>query len=148
MRQDHPIAHFLDTNLYLGGASWTHAFVANGDPVLRLVGFAGDDRERSDNASVGRRLYGIKANVDYNVRENMKAFAGASMQYSHYGAENVFFLRTRQDHRYDLNAGFAYKPAKEWTITGEVTYLRSDSNISIYDFDREQAILTLRRDFF
>lgn len=148
VRADHPIAPFLDTHLYIGGATWTHAFATSGDPVLRLTLFAGDDRERGNDKSVERNLAGVKANVDYSLRENLKAFGGVALQYSHYGDENIFFQRTRKDERYDFNAGLAYKPAKEWTVSGQASYLRNDSNISIYDFDRKQAMVTLRRDFF
>lgn len=148
VRAEHPIATFLDTNLYLGGATWTHAFASTGDPVLRMTLFAGDDRERGDDESVGRHLGGIKANVDYSLRGNLKAFGGVAAQVSHYGDENIFFQKTRNDERYDINAGLAYKPSKEWTLSGQVIYLRNDSNISIYDYDRRQALVTLRRDFF
>ena len=58
------------------------------------------------------------------------------------------FLNKRTDWRHDLNLGVAYKPAKEWTVTGQFSYLHNDSNIALNEFNRKQALITLRRDFF
>jgi hypothetical protein len=78
----------------------------------------------------------------------MRLFGSVGTQYSRYGGESIWFMTKRRDWRHDLDIGVAYKPAKEWTITGEITYLHNDSNISLNEFDRKQAFVTVRRDFF
>ncbi|MFM9912692.1 MAG: tetratricopeptide repeat protein [Methylophilaceae bacterium] len=148
VRADHPIATSLNTNLYLLGGTWSHAFDRVGDPTSRLVVFAGDDRERSGIPSVGRHFYGVSISGDYKLRENIKLFATAATQYGRYGGQQPFFFVTREDWRHDLSAGILYQPAQAWTVTGQASYLRNSSNISIYDFDRGQALVTVRRDFF
>lgn len=148
LRVNHPIASFLNTDLTLVGASWLHAYHAKGDPLVRVVAFAGDDRERNNDPTVGRRLYGVKIGGEYKLREDIKLFGSVATQYSRYGGQNIWFLNKRTDWRHDLNLGVAYKPAKEWTVTGQFSYLHNDSNIALNEFNRKQALITLRRDFF
>jgi tetratricopeptide (TPR) repeat protein len=148
LRLNHPIAPFLDTNLYIAGGSWTHAYHAKGDPLVRVVAYVGDDHERNDDPTVGRQMYGVKLSGEYMLQENMRLFGSVGTQYSRYGGESIWFMTKRRDWRHDLDIGVAYKPAKEWTITGEITYLHNDSNISLNEFDRKQAFVTVRRDFF
>jgi len=145
---NHPIAPFLNTNLYLGGGIWTHAFMGAGEPLLRLIAYVGDDRERNDDPTVGRQFVGVKAAGEYRLREGLKLFGSVAGQNARYGGENVFFATKRKDWRYDLNAGIAYKPAREWTVSAQLLYTRNDSNIEINDFDRKQVLVTVRRDFF
>jgi tetratricopeptide (TPR) repeat protein len=145
---NHPIARFLDTDLTLVGSSWTHAYHAKGDPLMRVIAFAGDDRQRNNDPTVGRQLYGVKVSGEYMLQENMRLFGSVATQYSRYGGESIWFLQKRLDWRHDMEVGVAYKPAKEWTITGQVTYLHNDSNTALNEFDRKQAFITVRRDFF
>ncbi|HEX8963266.1 MAG TPA: tetratricopeptide repeat protein [Rhodocyclaceae bacterium] len=148
LRLNHPIARFLDTNLTLLGGTWAHAYHMKGDPIVRVVAFAGDDHQRSDDPTVGRQLYGVKLAGEYMLQENMRLFGSVATQYSRYGGESIWFLTKRRDWRHDLDVGIAYKPAKLWTVTGEITYLHNDSNVSLNEFDRKQVFVTLRRDFF
>jgi len=82
------------------------------------------------------------------VAGGSQAVRSVAAQSARYGGENVFFATKRKDWRYDLNAGVAYKPARQWTVSTQLLYTRSDSNIEINDFDRKQFLVTVRRDFF
>lgn len=149
LRVNHPIATVLNTGLYLVGATWTHAYFTNGDPRMTLTAWAADDQERNVlDSTVGRTFYGLRAAGEYSLWENWKAFGSVTIQSSRYGGESPFFAVKRQDGRYDLNAGLAYKPEKMWTVTGQYSYLRNDSNIAVNDFSRQQILFTARRDFF
>ena len=149
LRANHPIATALNTGLYLVGGTWTHAYFTRGDPRMTLTVWAADDQERNVlDSTVGRTFYGVKAAGEYNLQENWKAFASVAAQPSRYGGQSIFFSVKRQDSRYDLNFGVAYKPERAWTITGQYSYLRNDSNVAVNDFSRQQILLTGRRDFF
>jgi len=149
LRANHPIATALNTGLYLLGGTWTHAYFTKGDPRMTLTVWAADDQERNVlDSSVGRTFYGIKAAGEYSLQENWKAFGSFAVQSSRYGGQSPFFAVKRQDGRYDLNVGLAYKPEKAWTVTGQYYYLRNDSNIAVNDFSRQQILFTARRDFF
>lgn len=149
LRANHPIATALNTGLYLVGGTWTHAYFAKGDPRMTLTVWAADDQERNVlDSTVGRTFFGVKAAGEYSPLENWKVFGSVAFQPSRYGGESPFFSVKRQDARYDVNVGLAYKPEKEWTVTGQYYYLRNDSNVAFTDFSRQQVLLTARRDFF
>lgn len=149
LRANHPIATFLNTDIYLLGGTWTHAYFTKGDPRMTLTVWTADDQERDAlDPTVGRTFYGVKAAGEYNPWENWKAFASVAAQPSRYGGQSPFFGVKRQDNRYDVNFGLSYKPEKAWTVTGQYYYLRNDSNIAINDFSRQQILFTARRDFF
>lgn len=149
LRANHPIATALNTGLYLIGGTWTHAYFTKGDPRMTLTAWVADDQERNAlDSTVGRTFHGVKAAGEYSLQEDWKAFGSVAVQSSRYGGQSPFFSVKRQDSRYDLNVGLAYKPEKTWTITGQYLYLRNDSNIAVNDFSRQQILFSARRDFF
>lgn len=144
---DHPNVSYLNTKMLLIGGTWTHVFVRPGDPVLNLIAYVGDDRERANDQSIGRRLIGVKIGGEYKLNDRTKLQGSFASQYSEYGGTNPFFLVKRKDMRYDLFLGVAYMPSSIWTISTQLYYTRNDSNIAFDDFDRKQLLLTFRRDF-
>ena len=148
LRIDHPIANYLDTDMLLAGATWTHAYQKEGSPTMNLTVYLGDEDERSNDPTVGRKLSGFKLGADYMLREDLKLFGSLGVQHSNYGGRSPFFLKSREDWRYDLNVGATYKLSRVWSLTPQFSYTRSDSSIPFNDFSREQIIVTLRRDFF
>lgn len=147
-RNDTPLVPALGTDLYMAGGFWTHAFLRKGDPLLSMLVYAGDDREQGDNPTVGRTLYGGKVSLEYMFSDRIKLLGGLGVQYSRYGGTNVFFMTKREDTRYDLNLGIAYKPSRNWTITPQFLYTSNDSTVGLNEWTRTQALVNVRRDFF
>lgn len=147
-RNDTPLVPVLGTDLYMLGGFWTHAFMHQGDPVLNVVAYTGDDREQGNDPTVGRTLYGAKAALEYNLSDRSKLFGGLGIQYSRYGGTDIFFMTKREDTRYDLNFGWAYKLSRVWAVTPQIIYTNNDSTVSVNAWDRTQALVTVRRDFF
>lgn len=144
---DHPFEHALDTRLYLGGATLAHAFEVKGSPIVSLSAYGASDKEQGNNPTVGRDYYGVRSSLQLRLSESFKLVAGVAAQHSRYGGTNVFFDVRRAENRYDGNLGLEFVPAKNWTITPQLLYTRNESNIPINDFDRKQALITVRRDF-
>jgi opacity protein-like surface antigen len=148
VRVDHPIARNLNTDLFMVGGFWNHAFQREGNPMLSLVAYAGDDRQLGDDPTVGRQLYGAKAGLDYHLNERTKIYGSFGTQYSRYGGTNLWFMTKREDTRYDLSLGVAYKPTREWTVTPQLLHTKNDSTVGFNDWARTQALVTVRRDFY
>jgi tetratricopeptide (TPR) repeat protein len=145
---DHPFANQLATNLWLGGGSWAHAFEAKGSPgLLSLTAYGADDHQKNDDPSVGRKFYGGRASVQYDIKEGIKLLGGAGIEKSNYNGVNVFFNNKRGDLRQDYNVGLAYTPAKQWTITPQFAYTRNESNVAFSDYNRKLAYVSVRRAF-
>lgn len=146
-RADHPIVPYLNTDLALIGGTLSHAFLGPGDPVIRVMGYVGDDRARNKDPTVGRSLYGGKVGYETKLRDDIKLFGSVAASHAQYGGQNIWFGTQRWDWRYDLNAGIAYKPSSAWTVTPQYNYTRNASSIGLSDFYRKQIIVNARRDF-
>ncbi len=128
----HPIVPLINTDLYLIGATWTHAFTQAGAPRISLATYYGEDREKNNDPTIGRTLFGARANGEYVIHENLKLFGGISYQYSRYGGTSIFFNEKRKDNRYDANIGFSYKLDRAWTVTPQLLYAFNNSNIKFH----------------
>ncbi len=87
---------------------------------------------------------GVQAKVSPKVR-----LTGAlTLQNSHYDAENAFFGATRDDDFYYVTLGARWLVTQHWSVLADVSYARNDSTLSINDYDRTQAQVGVRYDFF
>lgn len=144
----HPIAPFLNTNLIIGGGTWTHAFLQQGGPIINLVAYYGDDRDINSNPAISRHLFGASARGEYKASGDMKLFGSLSVQHSDYNGQDIWFRTQRKDDRYDVTLGLAYKIDRVWTATPQYIYTRNQSTVKFNEFDRNQFLVTVRRDFF
>ena len=53
----------------------------------------------------------------------------------------------RKETQYDLGLGLNWRFQRDWSLKPQLTYTRSDSNFRVYDYDRYELMLTLRKDF-
>ncbi len=147
VKVDQPLAPVLNTNLYLLGATWTHAYQALGAPVVSVVAFVGKDEDRNNNPLASRTFFGAKVGGEYRYGA-VKLFSSLALQQSRYGGTDPFFLVKREDTRTDLTLGASYKPERNWTLTSQFIYTRNNSKVAFSDFERKQLLFTARRDFF
>ena len=147
VRVDQPLAPILNTNLYLLGGTWTHAYQALGAPVISVIAFVGKDEDRNNNPLASRTFYGAKVGGEYRYGA-VKLFSSLALQQSRYGGTDPFFLVKREDTRTDFAVGAAYKPERNWTLTAQLLHTRNQSKVAFSDFERQQLLFTARRDFF
>jgi outer membrane protein len=123
----------------VAGVAYARALGGSRQPVIFLGAYVGDEKEKAPGVpQLGDQFWGLRVGGQ---------FVGASYEERRYGGPDPLFLVTRTDNQYDLRLGVTYMPAKLWTVTPQVAYTRNDSNIVINQFDRVQALVTLRRDF-
>lgn len=60
---------------------------------------------------------------------------------------NPPFLVKRRDDMHEASLGLNWQFAKGWSLKPQISWLRSDSNLALYDYDRSDASLRLRYDF-
>jgi hypothetical protein len=63
--------------------------------------------------------------------------------------DGSFFGNERHDNQLALTlaADLQDFPARRWTLTPRFRYMKNDSNISLYGYDRFEAVLYVRRGF-
>ena len=132
------------------GASWLHV-VGDGKSLVMASLFTGDERAplRADG---GKRFNGLRLGGQVQLNDKSELFAGLGAQLSTYQLANATFSTpaaalTREDKQYDANLGINWHYDKAWTLRPQISYIRNDSNIVIYKFDRTDVSITIRRDF-
>lgn len=132
------------------GANWLH-LVNDGKGLVSASLFTGDERapERADG---GKRFNGLRLGGQVQLNERTELFAGLGAQFSKYQQANAAFSTptaslTRDDKQYDANLGLNWHYDKAWTVRPQISYIRNNSNIAIFEFDRTDVSVTIRRDF-
>jgi len=132
------------------GANWLHV-VNDGKGLVSASLFTGEERapERADG---GKRFNGLRLGGQVQLNEKTELFAGLGAQFSKYDVANAAFSSpteslTRDDKQYDANLGINWHYDKLWTVRPQISYIRNNSNIVIYQFDRTDVSITIRRDF-
>jgi len=112
--------------------------------VSPIVTLASPQGGRNDGAS---RFSGFRLGGQTDAGERATLFATAGMQTGDYDKTNYYFLRRRHDRLVDLTVGANWQWNKVWTLRPQFVYIRNESNIAIYSYDRKDFSLTIRRDF-
>ena len=118
-----------------------------GSPVLFGSAYYGEDVATRNRSDGDRYLIGLRGGIQYLLRDNLDVFATASAQYSKYNRFNLLFQEYRKDTQFDLGLGLNWRFERDWLLKPQATYTRGNSNLPIYDYDRYELSLTLRRDF-
>lgn len=112
--------------------------------VSPIITVASPSGGRNDGA---RRFRGLRVGGQSAFTERVALFASAGMQAGDYNKVNYYFLRQRNDRLFDLTLGANWHWEKLWTLRPQLSYSRNESNIAIYDYNRMDVSLTVRRDF-
>ena len=92
-------------------------------------------------------FFGARIGAQHEFRQNMTLFANLAYEHRNYGANDPFFLKTRNDNQWYAGLGMAWKPAKDWVVTPQYQYTRTDSNLPLNEYRREVVSVTVRRNF-
>ena len=132
------------------GLNWLRV-LREGKAIVSASAFAGDERAplRADG---GKRFTGLRLGGQMQISETTELFGGIGAQFSKYDLANAAFSSPtdpvkRDDQQYDANIGLNWHYDKVWTIRPQIAYLRNKSNIVIYQYDRSDVSVTIRRDF-
>lgn len=127
------------------GAGWLHV-LGEGKALVFGTLFTGTESaiERADG---GKRFNGLRIGGQTQINEKTDLFASLGAQRGNYAKQNVSFLTTRSDSLYDFAVGLNWRFAESWTLRPQLLYARNNSNIVIYQYDRTDVSVTVRRDF-
>ena len=132
----------------MGGAAWGHAFSGDKAPVVYLSGYYGqEDTDKSRFDFLSNEFYGVRVGGQMVLNYKLVAFANTSYEVREYDKQDPAFLKTREDDQFDFSVGMRYLPIPGWTIRPQLSYLKNDSNISLFDFDRAVLSVNFRKDF-
>jgi outer membrane protein len=131
----------------LAGAGWLRSFDDAGDSYLFAGAYGGHDRATQPSDDGGKAILGLRLAVQWAAAPSGEWLAYAGAVSGRYDQPNPAFLVTRRDLEVDAGAGFNWRFAPRWSLRPQLTWTRNHSNIELYDYNRYDLSITLRRDF-
>ncbi len=133
-------------NVTIGGLAWLHAFGDSNADLFVLTAFGGLDNDVSTRADGDKRIFGSRVLLEFGMNPDLNLLASFGVQHSRYDARNSLFEVKRNDTFSDASIAGQWRPARNWLIAPVIRYSRSFSNIDIYDYDRWDVHLSVRRE--
>ena len=129
--------------LLLGEGSWS--------PLYFAGLFVGQEKPQTPgvlaNADVDRLLYGSNVGVQLSPLNDLTVTPMLTYQASDYAGEHWIYGVKREDDYTTVNLNLEYQLDEALTVLGKFSYSQADSNIELYEYDRDQALLGLRYQF-
>jgi hypothetical protein len=135
-----------DFDQALGGVGLIRLF-HEGRSALAATLLAGKENELNGRADGDKDITGLRLGGQLGLRESLDLIASVGVQRGGYSRENAAFQRTRKDEQLDATLGFVWRFSGAWSLRPQLLYVRNDSNIPIYEYQRTDASVTLRYDF-
>ncbi len=129
------------------GVNWLHAFGANNQAVGFVGAYFGKESDIQNNPSGEKDFFGLRAGGQYGLTSNWAVFATSGLMTANFQRFQVIHQETRDDKRYDLSLGMSYTLWEHWSLRPQLSLTRQDSSIGLYEFNRKEISVTLRRDW-
>lgn len=147
-RLKYPDQSIRDATRYVTGVGYSRVFPGRYRPSAYLGLYGGtEDEIHAGVPWLGHDFVGVRTGGQIYLSDRTAVYGSADFEYKNYGGTEPLFLKGRDDRRLELSAGVHFVPAPKWRITPHIDYTRNDSNISIFEFDRVMAAVTVRRVF-
>ena len=125
---------------------WLHV-LASGRTLFSVNLNAGREDDVGGRPDGAALLGGTRLFVQTALGEKVGVFATTGAQRTKYDNLSDTFLVERADWLYDVTIGMNWQLNDKWSIRPQLSYTKNDSNIPLYEFDRGEVALYLRRDF-
>ncbi len=143
----YPDVKINNTDQYLAGWSLLHSMKKLWHATFTATGYGGYNFEKENRADGSNAIYALRSGFQIQPNQKFSVFMGLGEQYSGYKQENPAFLETREDLQFDARLSITWQPLHHLTIRPAVNFLKNDSNIAMYDYDRTDVFMTVRYDF-
>jgi hypothetical protein len=151
-----PVMQMNDFNQQVIGTGWSHTY-ADGKSTMTASLYHGTENDVSSlitpAAPTGGRTDGAKNFNGVRIAgqtaydDSIMMFVSAGGQAGNYSKVNPFFLLQRADRQADMTLGANWYIDPLWSLRPQLMYVRNNSNIVVYSYNRTDVSLTLRRDF-
>lgn len=143
--------HWRDASLASLGGSYLRLGEGRWSPLYFGSVFIGQETPQTPgilaNAEVDRLLYGTSLGVQLTPLNGLTMTPLFTYQASDYAGDHWIYRIKRRDDYIALNLNMEYQFDEALALLGQLSYSQSDSNIELYEYDRDQALLGLRYQF-
>lgn len=138
---------FYSSIQMIAGLGFVRSLEGSGNPLVFGSVYGGDDITTRRRGDGDRDIFGARIGYQRMLRDDIDFQVMLSFQNSEYQLSNPLFRDYRKDAQYDFGVGLNWRFSKDWSLKPHLNYTRADSNFKIYDYDRYELSLTLRKDF-
>jgi tetratricopeptide (TPR) repeat protein len=137
----------LDADRYLAGVSVTRTNIGVRAARAGVALLVGADEAKQAGSPYGNDRYGVRLFGSMAVRPDATAYAELSGIRTRY--DGSFFGATRDDDQLGLTVALDLQnfPWRRWSVTPRLRYVKNDSNVSLYEYNRFEAVVFVRRAF-
>ncbi len=139
--------HVLDVDRYLAGVSFTRLNIGERSGRIGLALLGGSDDAKRSGSPYGGDRYGARAYASWLMRPQSSIYVEASYMTTEY--DGAFFGVDRSDDLFGATVSLDFQnfPAAKWSVAPRVRYMKNDSSIPLYEYDRFEAVVYIRRSF-
>ena len=142
----------LDSQLAWLGAGASRSWSALWNPRASFTVLAGqeDAREstRRARALAQRDMLELRANLSLDPAPDWTLRTGLRVRNSEYDTNTFPFSEARDETWYSLDVGLDWRPDINWRVGPDVSYVKNDANIALYEYERTVIGLGARYLFF
>lgn len=127
---------------------WTRAFDVEYGPVLNVAVNYGEERNQKGRPDLSRDVMGLRVGGSLTPAPQWGVALGASYQESNYkDAFGALSPDRRKDRYTAVDASVSYFYSKNLTFRAEALVAQQQSNVGLYDYDRNMLAFKVRYDF-
>jgi tetratricopeptide (TPR) repeat protein len=134
-----------DADRWVIGAAYAHA-VRDGTLLFGSL-YSVKEHNQSFFPELGFDGWGLRFGAQTNLYADMVLFANAATEHRKHDAEDSTFFVIRKDNQVNVNVGITYAIRRDLKVTGQFQRTNQNSDIALYDYDRNVVSATLRKDF-
>jgi hypothetical protein len=137
----------LDANRYLAGLSLTRLNIGEHSGRIGLAFLGGKDEAKRSGSPYGNDRYGARLFASWLLMPQSSIYVELSEMSTNYDGQ--FFGASRKDGLFGATVALDFQnfPAARWSVAPRVRYMKSDSNVALYEYDRVEAVIYVRRTF-
>jgi outer membrane protein len=137
----------FDTDQTLIGVNWISMFGSNKEGLAFIAGYRGKETAPNGNPSGAKDFYGVRFGGQWGFNSKWALFSTFGIALADYDAIELSQQKSRADAQFDWTFGTNYVLWENWSLRPQINLTRRDSNIGLYDFERREISITLRREW-
>jgi tetratricopeptide (TPR) repeat protein len=144
----YPEQSFRDGNRFTLGGAYSSILPGRFAPTGFIGGFGGvEDPDDSAFDYLKYGFFGVRMGGQLRFNQQTSLFGFFNYERRYYDTTDPLWQVRREDNHYGVRFGSDYAFASQWTLTPAVDYIRSDSNVEVFTYDRWILSATVRVDF-
>jgi tetratricopeptide (TPR) repeat protein len=139
----------MDADRWLAALSVSRVAIGSHQGRVGAALLAGGDDTRRTGSPYGNGRVGARLYSSWSMSRSASLYAELAYLDTNYRDSPGFFGVDRTDRQWSALVATEYQnwPGTGWSLAPRIRYVKNDSNVALYEFDRVEAGIFLRRSF-